>query len=237
MKRFGNIAEINPADKQSWEGRIFLTFDIDWAHEEIILDCHNFLREAGVPSTWFITHSGNYLNTLKKDELLEIGIHPNFNKLIDGISKYDCKKIIEDLQVIYPQAVSIRSHSLLQSERLLDLFKELGLTHVSNMYIPHDAGFEPNPFFLWDHIAVIPHTYQDNAEMRSGKQISLKGYLNRKNYGVILMHPIHVYLNSSNMNVYEQTREYHQQPDKLIKYRECGYGIRDSLREALEDCL
>jgi len=234
MKRFGTITEIDPDDKQSWEGRVFLTFDIDWAHEEIIMDCHSLVGEAGVPSTWFITHSGPHLEILKADPLVEIGIHPNFNGLINGEGKDSCIKIIEDLQAFHPQASALRSHSLLQSERLLDLFKEMGMTHISNMYVPRDAGFVPSPFFLWDQIAVVPHTYQDNVEMRSNKELSLSGCLSRENHSVVLMHPIHVFLNSNNMGLYEHTREYHRQPEKLIKFRQDRYGIRDSLKEALD---
>lgn len=234
MKRLGTIKEIDPSDQESWEGRFFLTFDIDWAHEEIIMDCNRLVSEAGVPSTWFITHSGSHLKALKADPLVEIGIHPNFNGLVNGQSQGNSIEVVNNLQALHPSATSLRSHSLLQSERLIDLFREMGLTHISNLYIPRDAGFKPNPFFIWDQMIVVPHTYQDNVEMRSNKELSLAGCVNRGSHCVVLMHPIHVFLNSTSMDLYEQTRAYHKEPERLVRFRDNHYGIRDSLREALE---
>ena len=47
-------------------------------------------------------------------------------------------------------------------------------------------------------------------------------------------HPIHVFLNTENLNRYERTRPIHQNPKELIKYRYQGYGTRSRSMELLE---
>lgn len=37
-EKFGKISEIEAEYPETWENRIFLTFDIDWANDEIIKD-------------------------------------------------------------------------------------------------------------------------------------------------------------------------------------------------------
>ena len=33
---FGCISQINPDDPSTWENELFITFDIDWAHNDVL---------------------------------------------------------------------------------------------------------------------------------------------------------------------------------------------------------
>ena len=75
------------------------------------------------------------------------------------------KDILFRLIQLVPEAKVIRSHSLVQSERLVDMFIDFGLTHISNFFVPEEAGPQ-RPWCLWDEIIVHPHVWQDNVSMR-----------------------------------------------------------------------
>ena len=88
------MSEINANDPRTWANKFFLTFDIDWAHDDIIQDCYDLILKYQVNSTWFCTHDCTF-NTIK-DQQLELGIHPNFNGLFDHSAKLSADNIIEN---------------------------------------------------------------------------------------------------------------------------------------------
>ena len=46
---------IEPNKITSWD-KIFLTFDMDWAHDEIIADTLELIENSDINCTFFITH-------------------------------------------------------------------------------------------------------------------------------------------------------------------------------------
>ena len=68
---FQLIKNINADDEVSWVDKIFLTFDVDWAYDAIIEDTINLIEEFDISSTWFVTHSGDYLSKLRKNKNFE----------------------------------------------------------------------------------------------------------------------------------------------------------------------
>ncbi len=87
MSVLGTIASVDPADESTWRGRIFLTFDLDWAHDEVINDAIDLVEAVDVPATWFVTHATPTLERLRANPKFELGVHPNFNPLLDGSSR------------------------------------------------------------------------------------------------------------------------------------------------------
>jgi hypothetical protein len=53
---FGKITSIDPANKD-WQRKIYLTLDIDWAHDKIVSDSVDLIEGHGVEATWFITNT------------------------------------------------------------------------------------------------------------------------------------------------------------------------------------
>lgn len=235
--KFSIISKIIPEKINTWEKKIFVSFDTDWAHDEVILDTYNLISKYNVQSSWFITHNSEALNILKKDASVELGIHPNFNELLNNQeNQKNQNKIISSLMEVVPNAKIVRSHSLLQSERLVDLFNEYKLSHISNFYIPYSSLINIKPFKLWNESIITPHHWQDNVELR------MKENLKKKiNFDIGLhifnFHPIHIYLNTENINRYINIKNFYHQPQKLIKYRYEGYGVRNFLEDLLKNGL
>ncbi len=226
------LSEITPDDEESWKGKVFLTFDIDWAHDEVIRDSLDLVRNAQVAATWFVTHNTPLLMGLQQELRFEIGIHPNFNSLLDSGPNTSSSVVIANCMSIIPAARSVRSHSLTQSERLIDQFRDGGLTHISNLFIPYGSGIQSRPFRVWDHMIMVPHSWQDNVALRMNVGFP-EGSDFFSGLHVLDFHPIHVFLNSESLDRYERTRPLHQNPKELIKYRYEGYGTRNRLLKLL----
>ena len=163
---FSLISAIDPGHETSWHGKVFLTFDIDWAHDEVIKDTFELVEKFGVPSTWFVTHATPMLEGLRRNLAVELGIHPNFNDILDGSSNKSSSLVLEECLSLVPNASSVRSHSLTQNERLVDQFGKVGLSHLSNFFVPYGSGIDLKPFSLWDELIVVPHFWQDNVALK-----------------------------------------------------------------------
>ncbi len=237
MKRsvFGLIREIDPADDRSWRNRIFLTFDIDWANDGVIADTLDIVERYEVPATWFITHRTDLLNRIRRNKLFDVGLHPNFNPLLGGDTSEtkNAASVLLTLRELAPEATTVRSHSLVHSERLADLFATCGLRHVCNSFIPINQNNKIAPWQLWDGLTMVPHCWQDNVAMRL--QIPFPGRGEAADHLVVCdFHPIHLCLNPAVLDRYESSRQLHQTPDRLIRYRFGGKGTRTRLLELLE---
>lgn len=233
MKDFSKITEIDIEDQNSWQGKIFLTFDVDWANDNILLDTINFVENYGIKSTWFITHETPLLDRLRENPNCELGIHPNFNNLLDGINTNgkNSEEVIDRLINIVPEARIVRSHSLAQSERIFDIFAERNLHYVCNTYIPYSSVQKIKPWNLWSGLMIIPHFWQDNVTLKMPTE-NLSNF-SLESLNVFNFHPIHIYLNSDKQDRYEQTRHLHQKPEELLKHRFEGDGIRKKLTNLL----
>ena len=165
---FGKISEIDINDPQSFQ-KIFLTFDIDWASDEVLEYCLEIVEKAKVKATWFATHKTPLLKRILENPLFELGIHPNFNPLLEGNFCYgkNYKEVLEYYLEIVPNAKVMRSHSLAHSSRILIEAKNLGITHESNICIPCVA-FEDGgggallPYLNWDGLVRCPYHWADD---------------------------------------------------------------------------
>jgi peptidoglycan/xylan/chitin deacetylase (PgdA/CDA1 family) len=54
--KFEVINKINAEEPTSWDSKVFLTFDVDWAHDDFLTDVIDLVEQYGIPATWFITH-------------------------------------------------------------------------------------------------------------------------------------------------------------------------------------
>ena len=223
LEKFKFVSEIDPKVNKTWNEKTLITFDIDWAHDFIIGEMVDFLELNEIKSTLFITHKSPILERLKSSSILELGIHPNFNKLLNG--NYENGKsvheVIDNLLKIVPDAKSIRCHSLFESERLLDIFSEFGLKYVCNKFNPVGKNYTNKPYYLWDDLVIIPHHWQDNVSMRIDIDLHCKGLQ------VYDFHPIHIFLNTDQMDRYEETRHLHKIPNELKSFKNDTYGIHD----------
>jgi len=239
MKRtneFSIISEISTEDSSTWQERIFLTFDIDWAHDEIIEDVLSLCESYSVPITIFATHKTNVLfDSTLKFQKIEIGIHPNFNPLLKLQSNdKDFEMICCDLKNIFPDAKSVRSHSLCFGSLIQTIYEKLNITHDSSLIIPYQKNeFPLFPWKMWDALIRVPYLFCDYVTAMTTDAAIIK-IASRTGLKVFDFHPIHVFLNTESLERYERTRPIHQNPKELIKHRYEGYGTRNRLIELLE---
>lgn len=62
-----------------WNENVFLTFDMDWAIDEVMEDFYALLKKYGLVGTIHVTHETSMLEQFRIDGILDLGIHPNYN--------------------------------------------------------------------------------------------------------------------------------------------------------------
>lgn len=232
---FRLVSEIDAKQPTTWSNSVFLTIDLDWCSDEVLAQTMELVQNAGVKATWFATHPSQLLDEIRAQGH-EIGIHPNFNSLLDGTGKggRDSADIVLDrLLDHFEYSKSLRSHSLAQSEKLLDLFASRGITHVCNTFIPLSSGIASPPFAMWDGITVVPHSWQDNVALRLGEDSPSFGLL-RDGFVVANFHPIHITLNTDTLERYESTRAHHKDIKALSEHINHGSGVRNDFIKLLQ---
>lgn len=66
---------------------------------------------------------------------MEYGSHPNFDFSLSGQSSYSTENIINNLVQMLPNAITYRSHSLVQSSVLQSIVSKYGIKYELNTYI------------------------------------------------------------------------------------------------------
>jgi hypothetical protein len=228
MRTYGLISDIDCNVTETWNKKIFLTFDVDWAHDVVISDSAQIVESFGVRATWFFTHSSPLIQTLIKRGH-EVGIHPNFNKILSQDSELNSKQVIDECLSWCPGARSTRSHSLVYGAPIAASLFSKHVTHSSNLNIPISSGIALKPWTSSNSIVEVPYSWADEHSWGELKQPSASRWAKQDGLLVADFHPIHVYLNSKSTNCYEESRSCHQQPENLIRYRDAGLGVRSEL--------
>lgn len=234
------LSSIVPGQRESWEGKWFLTFDIDFAIDEVIEDTIELLSEFNVRSTFFMTGATPLIEKIRTDRNIDVGIHPNFNPLLDGTlgENGSAAEVVGSLMSLFPEARSVRSHSLAQSSHLHQLFSDAGLTHDSNTLLPSGQVGASSPWVDWSGLTRVPYHWQDSLyfllENTKHPEPSVTDLiLTGDGFFVFNFHPIHVYLNTESLPRYEAARPFHHDFRRLSGLRNEGFGTRDRLLELL----
>lgn len=219
--------------------RVYLTFDVDWADDEVLTHVLDKLRQHDCKATFFVTHDSPLIRRLKEDPQFERGIHPNFNRILfpdDTPSSNGVNAILEQLKTIVPEAVSVRSHSLVHGTVLSNEFSRHGLQIDCNLYIPCSEAEGVRPWAFWNGMLYVPFVWSDYIDaLQMGRTdletvLKLNGVLK-----VVAFHPNHIYLNVSSIEEYERfkasglsAREYRQ------SFRNRSRGIGDVFDDFLQ---
>ena len=230
------IKSINEKKPETWKSKVFLTMDIDWAHDDILSDTIDIVEQADSSATWFVTHDSVVLERLRSNPKFELGIHPNFNSLFNGEKEKGANsdEILERILEIVPEAKSVRSHSMTQSSVLLNLFKSKSLTHDCNTYIPNGAEIVLKPWKHWNEMTRVPYFWEDDVACMYDNNATIEELVQCDGLKVFDFHPIHIFLNTESLDRYERTRHLHQKPEELIKHRYEGEGSRTRLLRLLK---
>ena len=222
-------------DNDIWDEAVCITIDIDWAHDDVLSDTIDLMEKFSVPVTWFVTHDTPLLNRLRCNPNFELGIHPNFNKKLHENDDRSVEMILDEITSIVPNAKSVRSHSLVQSSRLLEVFKQYGIQFECNTIIPSQSNLKLRPWMLWNGILKVPHFWEDDVSCLYGQMEDISYLLKGEGLKVFAFHPIHIFLNTEDLGRYEATSSIRHRPEELKTHRCEGYGARSALLSLLDN--
>jgi hypothetical protein len=183
---------------------VAITLDVDWAPDFMIDDAARVLTERGVRATWFVTHRSPAVERLADVPLFELGLHPNF---LPGSTHGDSwDAVLTHCTELVPDAVSMRTHGLVQSTHLLDFVRaETAVRVDASLYLPHAAGLRPVEHWSARGCLVrIPYLWEDDLEMTRPRPVWSIGPIRAADgLKVLDFHPVHVYLNSASFAGYD----------------------------------
>lgn len=82
--------------------KLYIILDIDWACDEVLEDTYSLIKKYDISATMNVTHNTKWISCFRRDDKIELGIHPNFKETTE--------------------AVTVRSHSLTTSSLILTDF-------------------------------------------------------------------------------------------------------------------
>jgi hypothetical protein len=230
MAEFGKIADINPAFPETWQGKKFLTFDLDWAIDPVIDYTIDYLIDKKIQATFFITHFSPSVKKIIETSHFEIGIHPNFNYILDSSQSSNYKDAIDRILDITGPVKVARSHSLTQSSHIIEYFLQKGITHDCNLFIPSESQIDIKPWHHWNNIIRVPHFWEDDVNFISKKQIDPISIFSNDFLCVFDFHPIHVFLNTQSSQHYlEAKKDMHNLQHLKTQINTKTTGVRNFL--------
>ena len=216
--------------------KIYLTFDMDWACDELMDFLYNLLEKHDARATVNITNEFRSMEKYRKNSKFVLGIHPNFNRIIDGMGGAERKEtVLNQCKEIIPDAIVARSHSLFSSSPLTKLLYDNGIRYELNCFIEPHEGICVYPWFFQE-VLQVPFFYEDDLYLLGNSKRTPQFYLseNIKMYKVFNFHPIHLFLNSESLERYERIRENYHDFAILKENRNTdSYGILDFFEELI----
>lgn len=215
---------------------VYLTFDMDWACDEVMDFLYDLLEQYGVSATIHITNDFSSLVKYKNNKKISLGIHPNLNFAMDGNGNGQNKEnIIKQCRSIVPDAMVARSHSLLSSTPLTKTLYENGIRYETNCFIEPYMGICIYPWFF-QGVLQVPFFYEDDLYLLENNNNSPQFYLDKniKMYKVFNFHPIHLFLNSESLERYARIKKDYHNFDILKKNINTNcYGTLDFFKELI----
>ena len=204
---------------------------MDWAPDFILEDLKNMLKGRDIEATVFYTHKTEVFDGFNN---IEKGIHPDIRDISAAEER------IADLKKAYPEAVSVRNHSLNDSGRLNRVFPRYGINIKSNYLLymkkdidivkmPYEFELFEMPIYFLDGNFLFTHGRQNNFSVDILK-------LGSPGLKVMGFHPVHIYLNTRDYAQYEDAKRYMDNKERFDGYVNTkAPGIRDLFTGFLED--
>ena len=218
-----------------------LTIDVDWAPDWMIESVTKVLMANGVKSTWFVTHKSPAIMAMRdRDDLFEIGIHPNCLAGSDHGSTED--EVLTYLKGCFPDAVSMRTHCLYQTTAFLErATAEYGIEFDVSLFLPRT----PNIYHHWIRrhgtaLCRIPFVWADDNEMFQKDPIWTldDDRLCIEGLRVFSFHPVHLVLNAPTFDIYEKVKSLrdvqHWDPEFVEPHLRGGLGPKRIFEELIE---
>ena len=218
-----------------------LTLDCDWAPDFVLADVLERVARKGAHATIFVTHPTPVIKGLGPEGRLELGWHPNF---LHGSSHGGTPEAVADyLAAIVPKARSMRTHGLVTGTALFREFLTVAphLRYDSSVYLPgqkHLSGSDMR-FGGKARIKRFPIAWEDDCHlMEQGGFPFRLAEIPTLGTCVVDFHPIHVWLNTADLKVYQKLKTMGPLQDlkekDLKPLRNKGQGIATVFEQALD---
>ena len=227
------VRETRPAPEKSIV--ICLTFDVEWAHPEVLEDVLKLLNDRGLKGTFFCTHEGIEVPGHER------GLHPNFRVHGETVKKIraelgpDFDKLGESelyrlvgkrTHEFAPEALGVRAHSLHYDSLLPRLYHQSGLQYDASYFMPLTANLAP----LWKEFDVleIPTYFIDHFELKTGRTGFKVENLRLEEPGIKVLdfHPNMIFINAATDAQFQGCKDFYHDPKRLLQNRSTGRGIR-----------
>lgn len=188
---------------------LILTFDLDWASDDILRYVYKKLKMFNVKSTWFITHESKFIkDVLLKSPIIEGGIHPNFlQKSTHGNSE---DEVLSYFKFFLKDAKSVRTHALYQSSPLLmKMCVEYDIKYDSSIFLPEtfNLTYHIINYSSSKKLIRFPYNWGDFNCLLTPSKFLIKEYLKSPGLKIMNFHPIHIALNSNSLHQYKALKE------------------------------
>lgn len=212
-----------------------ITLDIDWAPDWIIDQAAAVLARCGTRATWFATHHSPAVRRLLESPLFEVGIHPNFRP---GSTHGDSERaVLAHMKDLFPDAASMRTHSLVQSTPLLIMAAEMGIVTDVSLFLPGQPHLKPHTLHTETaRLVRVPYYWEDDMAFCDPASTWTPDW-NDQGAGLRIFnfHPVHIALNASGFDAYNALKSGGPEtwtPKKVASLRRAGDGT-GTLFEAL----
>lgn len=210
------------------------TSDLDWAPESMIEETLEIFKKYNVPLTPFITHRSEAIERCYEGEKAKyVGLHPNF--LPNSSHGKTVDDVISHVIGLWPGARCFRSHNYVDSLVIAQKFYEKGFRYDSNLCLylePHVV-----PLHHATGLLRFPVFFEDILFLDKNEDGVSRPYLLSplvvSGLKIFNFHPIHVCLNTPNVEYYLKVKSqvYEHRDWASLVYH--GIGIRTYLEMLL----
>ncbi len=217
------------AQRPGGHDRVALSFDLDWAPDFMLDELSGLLRPLAAPFTVFATHDSPGVRRLLALPGCEAGLHPNL------LGCADIPARLAALQALFPAAEGLRCHGLSYHSGLLAHLHGSPIRYLSNDLCHLQPGLRP--WFDFSGLLRLPIYWEDDVHCVCGDGDFGLSALRLRGPGlkVLNFHPVHVYLNTSDLVAYQGCKEAIRDPALAPRHRAAGPGVRDLLESLLAD--
>ena len=221
------------AERMAMNKTIYITMDMDWANDDVLADSVSLAEQLKIPVCLFVTNDTPMLQILRQHPLFTLGIHPNFLPQLNGQTTKSYRDTIAEMLKIVPEAKIIRCHALVDATPVLVTAREMGFRADMNLFIPFSSGMRLRPFRHFSGLKRLPFFYEDDAWALEPDHPAPEQHIPDSDDRLCIFnfHPIHLYLNTENMERYNRAKPYYHEFEKLAPYVNHGegFGARDFL--------
>lgn len=212
---------------------VYVTMDMDWANDGVLADTIALVEQLNIPVCFFVTNQTPILETLRQHPLFTLGIHPNFLPQMNGQSSKSFREVIAEMMELVPEAKVIRCHALVDATPILAAAREMGFYADMNLFIPASSGITLAPFAHFTGLKRLPFFYEDDAWTLEANAMGPEDHLTSPadSLRIFNFHPIHLYLNTEDMERYNRAKPYYHEFEKLAPFvnHDGRMGARDFL--------